>query len=181
VSEILLTQELVDGVRERTGDELTAGGSIGVTPPMVDGALLAPDDGEEAELVWLGHGEAIEENTFGEGEDDGVGSDPEGERCDGDGGEAGGAAEHANGVAEVGAKLVEETEAERAADVLFVVFDGTELDAGATEGFVRSEADALEVLGAELDVSAEFDVDVGLNGVAMKKGVEIGAKLGFHG
>jgi hypothetical protein len=62
-----------------------------------------------------------------------------------------------------------------------VVFDGSELDAGATEGFGGGKADALEVLGAELNVSAEFDVDAGLNGVAMEKGVEVGAKLGFHG
>jgi hypothetical protein len=62
-----------------------------------------------------------------------------------------------------------------------VVFDGTELDAGATEGLVRSEARALEVLGAELDVSAEFGVDAGLDGVAMEKRLEIRPKLGFHG
>ena len=75
---------------------------------------------------------------------------------------------------------VEETEAERAADVLFVVFDGTELDAGATEGFGGGKTRALEVLGAELDVSAEFDVDAGFNRVAMEKRLEIRAKLGFH-
>jgi hypothetical protein len=181
VSEILLTQELVDGVRERTGDELTAGAGIGVTPPMVDGALLAPDDGEEAELVGLGDGEAIEEDTFGEGEDDGVGSDAKGERGDGDGGEARAAAEHANGVAKVGAKLIEEAEAERAADVLFVGLDGSELDAGAAGGFGGGEAGALEIFRAELDVGAEFGFDVGLDRVAAEEGVEIGAKLGFHG
>ncbi len=63
--------------------------------------MIVSDDGEEAELVGLRHGEAIEEDAFGEGEDDGVGSDAEGERGDGDGGEAGAAAEHADGVAEV--------------------------------------------------------------------------------
>src|SRR5207245_2677109 len=96
----------------------------------VEGTVIVSDDGEETELVGLGHGEAVEEDTLGEGEDDGVGSDAEGERGDGDGGEAGAAAENANGVAEVGAKLVEETEAEGGADVFFLGFDGAELDAG---------------------------------------------------
>ena len=74
--------------------------------------MIVSDDGEEAKLVGLGYGEAVEEDTFGESEDDGVGSDAKGERGDRDGGEAGASAKHANGVAEVGAKLVEETEAE---------------------------------------------------------------------
>jgi hypothetical protein len=138
---------------------------------MVNGTLLAPDDGEETKLVRLGYGEAIEEDTFGEGKDDGVGSDAEGERGDSDGGEAGAAAEHAKGVAEVGAKLVEETEAEGGADVFFLGFDGSELNAGAAEGFGGGEAGTLEVFGAELDVSAEFGFDVGLDRVAMEKGI----------
>jgi hypothetical protein len=151
----------------------------------VEGTVIVSDDGEETELVGLGHGEAVEEDTFGEGEDDGVGPDAQGERGDGDGGEAGAATEHANGVAEVGAELVyetkdRETEAEGGADVLFVGLDGAELDAGSAEGFSRSEAGALEVFGAEFDVSTEFGFDVGLDGVAAEKGVEIGTKLGFH-
>jgi hypothetical protein len=142
--------------------------------------VIVSDDGEEAKLVGLRHGEAIEEDAFGESEDDGVGSDAEGERSDSDGGEAGAAAEHANGVAKVGAKLVEKTEAERLTDVLFVGFGRAELDAGAAESFGGSEAVALEVFGAELDVGAQFGFDVGLDGAAMEKGVEIGAKLGLH-
>jgi hypothetical protein len=62
-----------------------------------------------------------------------------------------------------------------------MAFDGAELDVGATEGFGRGETGALEVFGTELDVGAEFDVDAGFDGVAMEKGVEVGAKLGFHG
>jgi hypothetical protein len=147
----------------------------------VDWAVAVSGDGEEAELVGLGDGEAVEEDAFGEGEDDGVGSDAEGEGGDSDGGEAGAAAEQANGVAKVGAKLVEKTEAEGGADVLFVGFDGAELDAGVAEGFGGGETGALEVFGAQLDVNAEFRVDVGLDGVAAEKGVEIGAKLGLHG
>jgi len=147
----------------------------------MEGTVIVSDDGEEAKLVGLRHREAIEEDAFGESEDDGVGSDAEGERSDGDGGEAGAAAKHANGVTEVGAKLVEKTEAEGGADVLFVGFEGAELDAGAAESFGGGETGALEVFGAQLDVSAEFGFDVGLDGVATEKGVQIGAKLGFHG
>jgi hypothetical protein len=147
----------------------------------MEGTVIVSDDGEETELVGLRHGEAVEEDAFGESEDDGVGSDAQGERGDGDGSEAGAAAKHANGVAEVGAKLVEETEAERGADVLFLGFDVAELDAGAAEGFGGGQAGALEVFGAELDVGAEFEVDGGLDGMATKKGVEVGAKLGLHG
>ena len=41
--------------------------------------MIVSDDGEEAELVGLGDGEAVEEDTFGKGEDDGIGTDAEGE------------------------------------------------------------------------------------------------------
>src|SRR5271170_2108705 len=137
----------------------------------MEGTVIVSDDGEEAELVGLRHGEAIEQDTFGKGKDDGVGSDAEGERGDSDGGEAGAAAKHANGVAEVGAKLVEEPEAEGEANVRFVGFDGAKLEAGAAEGFGGGEAGALEVFGAELDVGAEFGFDAGLDGVATEKRV----------
>jgi hypothetical protein len=82
---------------------------------------------------------------------------------------------------EVGAKLVEETEADGGADVFFLGFDVAELDAGAAEGFGGGEAGALEVFGAELEVSVKFEVDVRLDGAATKQGVEVGAKLGLHG
>jgi hypothetical protein len=62
-----------------------------------------------------------------------------------------------------------------------VGIDGSELDAGAAESFGGCEAAALEIFGSELDVAAEFRLDVGLDGVAAEKGVEIGTKLGFHG
>jgi hypothetical protein len=143
--------------------------------------VIVSDDGEETELVWLGDGQAIEEDPFGEGEDDGVGTDAECERGDSYGGEAGAAAEHTDGVTEIGAKLVEETEAEGGADVLFVGFDVAELYAGAAKSFGRGEAGALQVFGAELDVGAEFGFDAGLDGVAAEEGVEIGAKFGLHG
>jgi hypothetical protein len=123
----------------------------------------------------------MQDDGVDEAEHGGRRSDSEGERGDGDGGEAGAAAEHADGVAEVGAKFVEKTEAEGGADVFFVGFDLSELDAGAAEGFGGGEAGALEVFGAEFDVSVEFEVDGGLDGVATKKGVEVGAKLGPHG
>jgi hypothetical protein len=180
--EVLLTHELVDRVGEGVSYRGAIGGPVEVPPEAVEGAVVAvSDDGEETELAGLGHGEAIEQDTFGEGKDDGVGSDTEGERGNGDGGEAGAATEHANGVAEVGAKLVEKTEAEGGADVLFVGVDRAELDARAAEGFGGSEAGAFEVLCAELDVSVEFEVDIGLDEVATKKGVEVGAELGLHG
>jgi hypothetical protein len=185
LGKVLLTQELVDRVGDGVSYRPAIGGFVVVPPETMEGTVIVSDDGEEAKLVGLRHGEAIEEDTFGEGEDDGVGSDAEGERGDGDGGEAGAAAEHANGVAEVGAKLVyekkaKETEAEGGADVFFVGLDRAELDAGAAERFGRSETVALEVLGAKLNVGAEFGFDVGLDGAAMEEGVEIGAKLGLH-
>jgi len=108
-SEILLTQELVDRVGEGVSYRPAIGGFVVVTPETMEGTVIISDDGEEAKLVGLGHGEAVEEDAFGQGEDDGVGSDAESEGEDGDGGEAGAAVEHANGIAEVGAKLVYET------------------------------------------------------------------------
>jgi hypothetical protein len=56
-----------------------------------------------------------------------------------------------------------------------------ELDTGATERVGGGETGAFEVFGAEFDVSVEFEVDVGLDGVATEQRVEVGAKLGFHG
>jgi hypothetical protein len=147
----------------------------------MEGTVIVSDDGEEAKLVGLRDGEAIEKDTFGEGKDDGVRPDAEGERENSDGGEAEAAAKHANGVAEVRAKLVEETEAEGETDVHFVGFDGSELDASAAEGFGGGEAGALEIFGAELDVGADLGFDAGLDRVAMEKRVEVGPKSGLHG
>jgi hypothetical protein len=147
----------------------------------VEGTVIVSDDGEEAKLVGLGNGEPVEEDAFGEGEDDGVGSDAQRERGYGDGGEAGAAAEHANGITQIGAKLVEETEAEGGADVRPVSFDVAKFDAGAADRFSRGETGTLEVFGAQLDVGAKFGLDVRLDRVAAEKGVEIGAKLGSHG
>jgi hypothetical protein len=147
----------------------------------MEGTVIVSGDGEEAKLAGLGDGETIEEDSFGEREDDGVGSDAKGERGYGYSGEAGAATQHAGGVAEVGPKLVEETEAEGRADVHAVSFHVAEFDTGAAEGFGRGETGALEIFGAQLDVVAELGFDAGLDGVAAEKGVEIGAKLGFHG
>jgi hypothetical protein len=144
-------------------------------------AVIVSGDGEEAKLAGLGDGKTIEEDSFGEREDDGVGSDAKGERSYSDSGKAGASAQHAGGVAEVGAEFVEETEAEGRADVHAVSFHVAEFDAGAAVGFGGGETGTLEIFGAQLDVVAEFGFDVGLDGVAMEKGVEIGAKLGFHG
>ena len=52
-----------------------------------------------------------------------------------------------------------------------------EFDAGAAEGFGGGETGTLEIFGAQLDVVAEFGFDIGLDGAATEKGVEIGAKL----
>ena len=115
------------------------------------------------------HWEAIQQHSLREREDDGVGSDAEGERADGYGGEAGAAAEHADGVAEVVAELVEEAQAEGGADVFAMLVDGAELDAGAAQGLGRSEAGALEVGGAAFDVELELVGDLGLALRAVEK------------
>jgi hypothetical protein len=181
LGQVLLTQELIDRVGEGVSDGSAIGSAVEVAPKTVEGTVIVSDDGEEAKLVRLRHSEAIQEDALGEGEDDRVGSDAEGERCDRDGGEAGAAAEHANSIAEVGAELVEKTEAEGGADVGFVGIDGAELDAGAAESFGGSEAGTLEVFGAKFDVGAKLGVDSRLDDVAMEKRVEVGAKLGLHG
>ncbi len=80
LGEVLLAQELVDRVGEGVSYRAAIGGSVEVAPETVEGAGAAvSDDGEEAKLVGLGHGQAIEQDAFGEGEDDGIGSDAEGE------------------------------------------------------------------------------------------------------
>jgi hypothetical protein len=152
-------------------------------PPDRD--MVVARQPEDAKLLRMRNTEPNEEHLVGIREDSGIGSDGEGERRDCDGRKTGAAAEHANGVAEVGAKLVyekkaKETEAEGGADVFFVGFYGAELDAGAAERFGWGETSALEIFGAKLDVGAEFGFDVGLDGAAMEEGVEIGAKLGLH-
>src|SRR5258708_12148380 len=117
-------------------------GFVVVPPEAVEGTVIVSDDGEEAELVGLRHGEAIEEDAFGEGEDDGVGSDAEGERGHGDCGEAGAAAKHANGVAEVLPEVFGSGLPCGGTDFFFYGFDAAHLDAGAALGFVGAEAPA---------------------------------------
>jgi hypothetical protein len=46
----------------------------------VEGAVVTvSDDGEEAKLIRLRYGEAVEEDTFSECKDDGISSDAQGE------------------------------------------------------------------------------------------------------
>jgi hypothetical protein len=59
--------------------------------------------------------------------------------------------------------------AEGGADVLFVSSDGAELNTGAGKRYGGSEAGTLEIFGAELDVGAEFDFDVGLQPTAIER------------
>jgi hypothetical protein len=181
LGKVLLTHELVDRVGDGVSYRPAIGGFVEVTPETMEGTVIVSDDCEEAKLVGLRHGEAVEEDAFGEGEDDGVGSDAEGERGDSDGGEAGAATQHADCVAKVGAEFVEETEAEGGPDVHPVSFHVAKFDTGAAESLGGRETGTLQVFGAQLDVGAEFGVDIGLDRVAAEKGVEVGAKLGSHG
>ena len=106
---------------------------------------------------------------------------PRASETDGYGGEAGAAAEHADGVAEVVAELVEETQAEGGADVFAVLVYGAELDAGAALGFGGGEAGALEVGGAAFEVEAELVGDLGLALRAVEERGGVGAETGDDG
>jgi hypothetical protein len=75
-----------------------------------------------------------------EGEDGGVGSDAEGEREDGDDGEAGASQELARAVADVVGDAFGGGLPSGGTDFLFYRFDAAHLGAGGALGFVRAEA-----------------------------------------
>ena len=161
---IVFSELLVDGISERVEADSSAGQVIPVSPGGVDGDVVVTDEGEEAELLGMGDAEALVEHLVGDGEDGGVGSDGEGKRANGDGGETGALAEDSRGVAQVAPEVVCPAKAERGAHAVFVGGDGAEFEAGLTLCFFGGEAAADEVGGAGVDVELDFVVHVSLRG-----------------
>ena len=150
---------------------LAVEGGVAAPVALYDGGIGA-DGGEEAQFFGTGDGEAGVEHLVRDGEDGGVGADGQSERGDGDGGEAGGFAENANRVAEVGAEVVEEAKAESGANVVFDGVGRAKLEAGLPGGITRREALQHEVLGVGLQVKAEFVIHVGFKAGAMDEGAQ---------
>ena len=104
--------------------------------------------------------EALVEHLVRDREDGGVGSDGEGERAYGDGGEAGAFAEDAGGVAEVAPEVICPAEAEGGADAVLVRGDGAEFEAGLAFCLFGRETAASEIGFAGVDVELDFVVHV---------------------
>jgi hypothetical protein len=122
--------------------------------------MLLVDEDRVHDAVRVGVGEGVEQHGVDEREHCGGGADAEGERENGDGGEAGIAAQSAEAVADVAAELVEEAHADGGA-ICFVLRRGlTQVDASFALGFFGSEPLAHEVFLIGLLVRAEFFFDI---------------------
>ncbi len=123
----------------------------------------------------------FEQYLFCESEDDGVRADAEGEREDGDDGEAGTLAQGAESEEDVHPKVVPEAQAKRSTDVALVGLDAAELDAGAAQCFRFGYAAIDQVGGVALDVELHFGDDAVFKSRAMHDGGEPGTQAGERG
>src|SRR6185437_1592597 len=90
---------------------------------------------QQHELIGIRIGKGSQKHGIHDAENGGVGADAESEREHGDGGEAGGFAEHAQGVAEVLRQIVNIVCAAHVAAFLFELFDAAEVQKSVAAGF----------------------------------------------
>ena len=169
---------LEDGVGE--GVEVVAApiAEETVAPGAVDGGMVVTGEDEHAQLCGVRRAQPDIEHLVGVRKDGGVGADGEGQRGDGDGGEAGTLFEDAEGVDGVGAEFVQPAQAEGGADAILVGGDCAELETCAAGGLAGGEALADQVFGAALQVEAELGGHVVLQLAAEEDGVDGAAEAG---
>ena len=115
---------------------------------------------DEKESLRVGEGKGPQQDAVDDGEDGGVGADTEGQREQGDGGEAGCAAQTARGVAQVAAKAREPESAPHVARHLRDVGDVAELAPRGTLG-VGPRLAARDAVGdRHLEVSANLLIEL---------------------
>ena len=87
-------------------------------------------------------------------------------------------AQHAQAHTHILAERLDKVPAERFVNLFFVFLAAAKLDAGAALGIGAGRPDALEIVGAELDVRAELVVHIGADLRALEDGVDAEAKRG---
>lgn len=165
---VLLTEELIDRVRER-GRFKCVFRVVVRAPRGVDGGVPRTEEREDAQLLRLWHRESIQQGVFCQRKDDRVRTYAECKRADGDRSEAGAAAEHPHGIAQIGVELVEETQTKRGADVVLMCFEGSEFEARSAGGFPCRETFAFEVCSASFKVECEFVGELSFALIAMQE------------
>src|ERR1700732_2463462 len=159
-------------LEEGIGEELPA--AVGESSDAAYGCAVA----EEYELLGMGDGQGAEEDGVEQGEDGGVGSDAEGEREQGDGGEAGALEQAADAEANVLKEVVEGGFPAGGPDLV--------LDGGAAAGFFGGfapggfggEAGALLGGGGGLEVGVELFVEFVVEAGLVEERFEAGDESG---
>ncbi len=123
---------------------------------------------ESVEAVGMGHVERSKDDTVQDGKDHGVRSDRQGQREHCGDGESGGLAQNAHAEADILHKCANGIAAECFVTFLFVLFAGAELDSGAAFRLSAREAGPLQIVGAMLDVRAQFFFEIGVEFRALK-------------
>jgi len=118
--------------------------------------LLAEGD----ELFGVSDGEGLEHEAVDEGEDGGVGANPESEREDGDGGEAGTLGHHAEAEADVVEDAFGGGFPGGGVDFFFDGFGAAHFDARCALGFLRGESAAEFLFGGGFLKCLELFVEV---------------------
>jgi hypothetical protein len=121
------------------------------------------------ELPWIAHGERMQHQAIRHGEDRGVRADAEGEREYGDRGETRRFAQHAQAEAQVLNQGFKEMRALGFAAFFLELLVAAELEPGASPGLCTRNAGTLEVIGAILDVRAQFLFHLLVNPRPMKE------------
>jgi hypothetical protein len=113
-------------------------------------------------------------------ENRGVGADAEGEREDGDSGEARGFPQHAQGVADVPGRGFEEVHAARLAAFLFELIDSAEFETSAAASFQERQAGLNELFDLLVEVKAQFVVEFVFDGTTPEQGTQANQDVTEH-
>ncbi len=124
---------------------------------------------EKNKVLRILDGKRSEHDGIDEAEDGGVSADAESESEHGDGGEAGGSAQHAQGVAQVLNQRFKEMRALGFAAFFLELLVAAELEPGASPGVCMRNPGTLEVIGAILDVRTQFLFHLLVNPRPMKE------------
>ncbi len=127
---------------------------------------------DEEELLRVRDSQGSQKYRVDQAEDGGVRADAESQREDGDDGEGRRAAQQPQCIAEVGAKLVEQAQAERLAAFLRPGADTAELGAGAAARLRRRHPGPHEILRVAVEMELELVADRSIEIRAVSAGVQ---------
>ena len=124
---------------------------------------------DDPELLGSGHRQGAQQQAVDDAEDRGVGADREGQRQDGDGGEARRASEGAHGVARIVPEIVETRFPAGGAHVILDGCGASELDSRGARRGVAAQAGLHVPLDRRIEIGAEFLVQVVLDAIAVEE------------